>query len=132
MARLSDGQQSLDAAQRAAASFARVGDSRRHANALYFAGFAWYQLRNYDQAEDAYRRALELARKDGDHFGIASNLNGLASVLLRRGDVDGPRRCYAEALVHHAASNHETGRANVLGNFAEFEFNQGNPEQALA
>src|SRR5207302_5732286 len=59
-------------------------------------------------------------------------LNGLASVLLRRGDVEGPRLCDAEALALHAASNHEAGRAAVLGNFAELEFGQGNPEQALA
>jgi tetratricopeptide (TPR) repeat protein len=131
VAEVSDGMSSRDAAERAAVLFDRVANRHRLSSALYYLGFASYQVGKYEEAEASYRRALSIARETGDQPGVARSLNGLASALFVRGDVEGPRRCYAEALALHTAAKNEAGCAAVLGNLAELEFAEGNVEQAL-
>jgi len=131
VAELSDGQRSFEASRHAVALNRHLGDAQYLASALYFLGFAAYQLGKYEEAETAYREALTVAREAGDERRVATSLNGLASALFMRGDIDGPRRCYDEALAVHAATGNDNGRSAVLGNLAELEFAQGDVEKAI-
>ena len=83
-------------------------------------------------SEEALRRSILLASEVGDRRGSAHSTNALAYVLGQRGDVDGARSCYKEALAAHTTLGDDGGRAVALRNLAEFEFAQGNVAEAVA
>ncbi|MEL7060452.1 MAG: protein kinase, partial [Acidobacteriota bacterium] len=71
-----------------------------------------------DDAEPAYRRAIDLYRQVGDRGGAASSLNNLAVLTKRRGRLDEAEDLYRQAEAVYRETSDARGLANTLNNLA--------------
>lgn len=83
------------------------------------------------EAESTLEEALVIARRVDNRRLQAMILNELGTVRSRRGDVDGARSFYAEALAGYIALALERPAASIAGHLAEVEFAAGDAAAAL-
>jgi predicted ATPase/class 3 adenylate cyclase len=88
------------------------------------------RLGRFDEARDAGRAGLEIARACGDRVVQAHLLNNLASVAMDAGDLAEAESLYAQAIDHFNASGHRWGEAGARGNLANLSMTTGRAELA--
>jgi len=121
---------SLAAAQQALALEGAL-DELQQARAKQAAGSALGGLGNADEGERVLEAALDLSRKLDSRRMQALVLGDLGTARSRRGDLEGAKRFYADALAYYTALNLERPAASIAGNLAEVEFAAGNAAAAL-
>jgi predicted ATPase/DNA-binding XRE family transcriptional regulator/tetratricopeptide (TPR) repeat protein len=121
---------SLAAAERALKNGAPLDDLQT-ARAREVAGSALTALGRGDEGEVLLAEALATARRLGNRGLEALLLGDLGTARSRRGDVDGARSFYAEALAHYLPLGLERPAASIAGHLAEVEFAAGDAAAAL-
>jgi adenylate cyclase len=111
--------------------FEQAEDLRGLATSLRIAGNAYSALDRYDDAADALRRGLELARRVGNVEETGGCLVNLGLVALRRGAFDEAVDWNRQALTEFERVAHGSGRATALGNLAEALSAAGRHDEAL-
>ena len=101
------------------------------------AGRAWtnlgliYHFRgDFDNAEAAMRRALEIDTRIGNEFGVARDLGNLALVPEARGDLDTAERMYRESLAIAERIGAGPIIATKLSNLGEIARARGKRDEA--
>ena len=94
----------------------RPGDPNLAFRAATVLGASSARLGRSDEAHRRFRRALELAKKSGSPFDIASALDNLGIIARERGDLDEALRLYREALRKHREVGDAGGAALCLNN----------------
>jgi predicted ATPase/class 3 adenylate cyclase len=131
LAYVTSGQRKHDAAKRAVRLCASVSDARGTARAQGQLAFALLQMGRLDEADATNEQALARARACGDTVNLGTYIETQASIARVRGDIRAARELYAQALAAYKVPGNESGIATALGNIAELEFADGQPEQAL-
>ncbi len=121
----------LAAAERAKSRFAEIGDHLSYARALHLTGAALVGTGSSEMGEHLLQEALTAARALNAPRLVAMALGDIGGARNRRGDADGARDAYAEALAYHRSHGFERQAASIAGNLAEVEFGAGQPEAAL-
>jgi predicted ATPase/DNA-binding XRE family transcriptional regulator len=125
----------LAAVEPAVAAYRALGDERRLATALMRQGDALWAAGELPRAQAALEEALEIDRRVGTARAIATVLTQLATVRCLRGQIAEAREAFGEVLALFERTGPSAGLAGpqaiALTNFAELEFNDGNPERAL-
>ncbi len=106
-------------------------DELQGARARLAAGTALGALSRGDEGEALLERALVSARRLENGRLQALVLGDLGTLRSRRGDIEGARRFYAEALSYYAAQELERPAASIAGHLAEVEFAAGDAAAAL-
>ena len=101
------------------------------ARAEHAAGSAFAAIGKSSKAEALLQKALSAAERLENRRLQALVLSDLGTVHSRRGDVDGARRFYAEALTRYVCLGLERPAASIAGHLAEVEFEAGDPAAAL-
>lgn len=101
------------------------------ARAKQAAGSALGAIGRSAEAEATLEEALLIARRVDNRRLQAMILNELGTARSRRGDVDGARSFYAEALAGYVALELERPAASIAGHLAEVEFAAGDAAAAL-
>ena len=120
-----------------------LGDPRRQGTGLIFLGDVLKRMAVqetdparsrtlYDDAEDAYARALELKRQAGDRRGEAVALNSLGTVRLLLGEFETSRKAFEEAGAIYRELDNPRGQALTLFNLGRLHQSRNDPRQALA
>jgi len=118
-----------EAYQKAAEWFETGGFYSHQAGQLSSVGYTWLVDGDFERAEAAFERALELARLCGNRSVEASAWNLLGELARRRGAWDEARRCYKNALdVYRDIENYNTNIPKA--NLALVELAAGNWEEA--
>ncbi|MBM0256857.1 tetratricopeptide repeat protein [Micromonospora sp. 4G55] len=92
----------------------RQGDRAAEAEANRIVGGAHVRLRRYDEAQEHYRRALELFDGLGDLVGQGFTYRSLGWLSEQQGDVAGALRHDEHALGLFQRAGHVRGEANTL------------------
>jgi predicted ATPase/DNA-binding XRE family transcriptional regulator len=121
---------SLSSARHALKSKALLDDVQT-ARTKPAAGSALGAIGRSAEAESTLEEALVIARRVDNRRLQAMILNELGTVRSRRGDVDGARSFYAEALAGYIALALERPAASIAGHLAEVEFAGGDAAAAL-
>ena len=121
----------LSVAERALARFTALGDSLGRVRAKDLVGSSLVGLGSVDEGERILREALDEARDLPSPRLVAMTLGNLGGARNRRGDFEGAREFYADALAFQRLHGFERQAASVAGNLAEVEFGRGNCEAAL-
>jgi adenylate cyclase len=111
--------------------FERAEDLRGLATSLRIAGNAYVALGRFDEAAEALRRGLELARRVGNVEETGGCLVNLGLDALRRGAFDEAVEWNRQALAEFERVAHGSGRATALGNLAEALSAAGRHDEAL-
>jgi non-specific serine/threonine protein kinase len=130
--------EALAAAERALAAYRHLGERVPAAHVQSVAGMSqWYLGQKHDdeamvaEGESQLREALAAARELGDQRLLAYTLSRSGFVARARGDMAQARALFAEELEAYEAVGAEGGAANAASNFAEAEFQCGDPQAAL-
>jgi predicted ATPase len=121
---------SLAAAQRAMERGDELEELQR-ARAEQAAGSALGALERPAEGETLLESALTRARALRNRRMEALVLGDLGTARSRRGDIEGARTFYAEALACYEALHFERPAASIAGNLAEVEFAAGDAASAL-
>jgi tetratricopeptide (TPR) repeat protein len=119
------------AAAESALAFATELDALQVARAREAAGSALSALGRGDEAETLLGEALATARQLGNRGLEAVLLGDIGTARNRRGDIEGARSYYAEALAHYMPLGLERPAASIAGHLAEVEFAAGDAAAAL-
>jgi predicted ATPase/transcriptional regulator with XRE-family HTH domain len=106
-------------------------DDLQIARAKQLAGSALGAMGRAFEGEKLLGDALAAAQRLDNRRLAALVLGELGTARTRRGDVDGARRFYAEALAYYVALGLERPAASIAGHLAEVEFAAGDPASAL-
>jgi tetratricopeptide (TPR) repeat protein len=87
---------------------------------------------DYDNAESDLAEALDIFRRAGDRWGLASTLWRTADLAVARGDLDHAEAALQEALSVLGATQRERWLASTLAGLAEIALLRGNTEHAAA
>ena len=107
---------------RALVLYKRSGNRYGEAEAVNALGIGYSRLGQIDDAEEQYRKAVELRRAVGNRRGLATSLRNLGSVLSQRGKFDEAATHLEQARTLHAELDDRGGMAaveNELGLLAE-------------
>ena len=107
----------------------RIGEQRWCAITLFSIGRCAAFMRDWQRAENAYRRALPLWLKLEDVFQQAHTLNNLARTLQSLGEAEESLALYKEAMVLFKAVDDPSWLAAVLVNIASVWESLGEPEK---
>ncbi|MEE8523044.1 MAG: CHAT domain-containing tetratricopeptide repeat protein [Thermoanaerobaculia bacterium] len=129
---LGDPVQAVAAFAAAVTTFEELGDLTGQSNAWLNLGLARHlNLERPEEAEDAFRRALALARESGDRFEETRDLFHLGRLLLEQERLDEAEEAFEQCLQVAAVSESTEGRWSAregLGRVAEA---RGQPTVAL-
>jgi predicted ATPase len=87
---------------------------------------------DYGRAADLFIRALELSRRSGLEWWIASSLDNLGYLAYRSGDLEGSCPLTEEAVALRRVAGDAHGLANSLLNLGAVRFAQGDAREALS
>ena len=93
-----DIEMSLDVFREAIELFRELDEQRYLSLAWMGYGVSWMFIGQIDQAEEATRSSLEIARAAGDDAQIQGNLNNLSNIAASRGEWERARELLEEAL----------------------------------
>jgi predicted ATPase/DNA-binding XRE family transcriptional regulator len=125
------GKRKHDAAQRAMRLYESVGDFRGAARAERQRASGLSHVGRLDEARATGARALASSRACEDSWGVAHCLNQLGLIEMSRADFSAGRDLLEQALAGMKALGDDLGTSRGLGNLAELEFADGEPEKAL-
>ena len=120
-----------EAAERAKVRFTDLGDELGYARALHLTGASLVGIGSLEEGERLLAESLTIARALDAPRLVAMALGDIGGARNRRGDADGARDAYAEALAYHRSHGFERQAASIAGNLAEVEFGGGQTEAAL-
>jgi serine phosphatase RsbU (regulator of sigma subunit) len=103
----------------------RLGQSER------FAGHVHHDQGRYDEAEAAYRRALEVFERADDPVRLAETTNDLAILAKTRGDFPAAVAHHRQALASFQALGMERAEANALHGLGIVYSHMGRYDEAL-
>jgi len=130
-ARFLHGQPKQDCIDKALALYEKIGDVRGVAYVLRSQAYGFLQMGKLDDMNEAIGKAITALRRLGDDVGVASCLSLQGLSAYNRRDFAASRKFFAQALAAYRALGDEAAIANVLGNYAEVEFADHHPDQAL-
>ncbi|HEY0501961.1 MAG TPA: protein kinase [Lysobacter sp.] len=107
---------------RALVLYKRSGNRYGEAETANALGIGYARLGQSDDAEEQYRKAVELRRAVGNRRGLATSLRNLGNILSQRGKFDEAAAVLEQARAQHAALGDRGGLAaveNELGLLAE-------------
>ncbi len=125
--RYADAAQKLD---RAGEIFTALGDRDGMAQVLHFRGTTATHQREFQAAEELYRRALDISRELGDHARTASLLSNLGILARMQGRYDEARKLNEEALTLRRTSGDKWAIAVSLNNLGNVAIDQGCYDEA--
>jgi predicted ATPase/DNA-binding XRE family transcriptional regulator len=108
-----------------------VLDDLQFARAEHAAGSALAAIGKASDGEALLERALTAAKRLGNRRLQALVISDLGTARSRRGDMDGARRFYAEALTLYVSLGLERPASSIAGHLAEVEFEAGDAAAAL-
>lgn len=118
--------------EQAAATYEQLGDSAALSNTLLNMALAWHRNLGREQdAEAAYRRALELARASGDRSEEVQDLFYLGGLLLETGRLDEAELAFESCLEVAEASGSAEGRWSALAGLGRTAAARVRPHRAL-
>lgn len=106
-------------------------DELQLARARQTAGSALGALGRGSEGDALLEKALAAARRLDNRRLQALALGDLGTARSRRGDIEGARTFYAQALAFYVAAGLERPAASIAGNLAEVEFAAGDAAAAL-
>jgi predicted ATPase len=121
----------LEAAERALSLFEVSGDLRGRIEALVRVGRAYAFMRQYDRAQVALARAIELAHEYGNRRLETHVLYETAIAAAQCDDFDEAKRLYAEVAPRLREDGERRLSSVALLNLAEVEFATGDPAGAI-
>ncbi|MBV8164021.1 MAG: hypothetical protein JOZ91_07115 [Candidatus Eremiobacteraeota bacterium] len=130
-ARFLQGQPKQGCIDKALALYERIGDARGAAYVLRSQAYSLLQMGKLDETNEAIGKAVAALRRLGDEVGVASCLSLQGLSAYNKHDFAAGRKYYAQALAAYRELGDEAAIANVLGNYAEVEFADNHPDQAL-
>ena len=129
---LGDPVQAVAAFEQAAAAYERLGDPAALSNATLNLALAWHlNLGRPDDAEAAYRKALELARGSGDRAEEIQDLFYLGRLLLDLGRLEDAETVFAACLEVASAAGSAEGRWSALFGLGRVTSERGQKHAAL-
>ena len=96
-----------------------------------YLGVTYAKLGRYQEAEDALRRRLGVARTREDFQGQIYGLNNLGTVLLQRGNFEAAQETLTEALRIARSVKNQEGEGLTLSNFGLLAATKGNYLEAI-
>ena len=93
-------------------------------------GIMLAELGEFEAAEDAFAKALELARELGDPVRVGTTLSNLGNLAQFRGDFPEARRLITAAVDSYAGTGSERNRAIATSNLGIVEFRDGDLAEA--
>lgn len=94
-------------------------------------GVAYSVQGDFEKAETAHLKALNMAQENGDSFEIGNRFSNLAIVRAQKGDYPGAIEYYNQALEMFTLVGKRSGIANVLANLGLTYRNMGNFRMAV-
>ena len=111
--------------------YQRIGDLAGEGATYDYLGVAYAKLGRYQEAEDALRRRVGIARTRQDFQGQIYGLNNLGTVLLQAGYPDGAEKTFTEALSIARSVKSQAGEGLSLSNLGLATAAQGNYSEAI-
>lgn len=115
----------------AAQIYDQIGDFQSVGRVYDFIGLGYAALGDYQNAEEALRRRVSVARDNKDLPGQIYGLNNIGTVLLRRGSIAGARTTFDEALAIARNINNVEGIGLSLSNLGLAAFGDRDYNQAI-
>jgi len=106
--------------------FERIGDTRGTCVLLRYLGVLAFRIKEIAQAENLFRKALQIAKENNYEGMIAETKNLQGSVARRQGDLETARQLYAEACKGYEATGDLIRLTGVLLNIGKLELEVGN------
>ena len=129
---LGDPVRAVAAFEEAAAAYERLGDAAALSNATLNLALAWHlNLGRPDDAEVAYRKALELARTSGDRAEEIQDLFYLGRLLLDLGRLDEAEAVFEECLEASETAGSAEGRWSAVYGLGRILTERGQKLEAL-
>ena len=101
-----------------------------HAAAHHNIGVLLNNLKRYDEAEEAFRRSIEIGVQLGDERGVAMALNSLGGVLQRQGRFDEAEKEFRDSIEIDEKLGNKRGMAMTLNSLGGVLQRQGRFEAA--
>ena len=111
--------------------YQRVGDLQAVGLTYDYLGVTYAKLGRYQQAEDALRRRLGIARTRQDFLGQIYGLNNLGTALLQSGNFRGARESFTEAVKIARSIENEPGEGLSLSNLGLAAAGEGKYLEAI-
>ncbi|MGZ4354133.1 MAG: BTAD domain-containing putative transcriptional regulator, partial [Gaiellaceae bacterium] len=93
-------------------------------------GIMLAELGEFDAAQDAFARALELARELGDPVRVGTTLSNLCNLAQFRGDIPEARRLITAAIDSFSGDEQERNHVIAMSNLGSIEFRDGDLVEA--
>jgi CHAT domain-containing protein/Tfp pilus assembly protein PilF len=114
----------------AESGYARLNDTRGRAEAQTGLGYLLLSREDYDAAEEAFSRALQVHESVGDLRPAAMARVRLGDARFLRGDTAAARNTYLEAIAAYRSVEDPVGQAVAEGALAELDLHSGAAAQA--
>jgi tetratricopeptide (TPR) repeat protein len=122
--------QAIAAWQEAARIYQALGDTQGQARAYSAISATFAALGDYDQAEQAIRQRIAIARDSDDLIGASYGLNNLGTLYLNRARLDPAQEIFAEALRLAQIAEHNGSLGLSLSNLGLVALQQEDYETA--
>ena len=93
-------------------------------------GIMLAELGEFDAAQDAFTRALELARELDDPVRVGTTLSNLCNLAQFRGDIAEARRLITAAIDSYSGAEQERNHVIAMSNLGSIEFRDGDLVEA--
>ncbi|HEY9635715.1 MAG TPA: tetratricopeptide repeat protein [Coleofasciculaceae cyanobacterium] len=111
--------------------YQELGDFQGLSLTYDYLGVTYAKLGRYQQAEDALRRRLGVARTQEDFQGQIYGLNNLGTLLLQAGRLDAAQATFTEALTIARSVKNQEGEGLTLSNLGLVAATSGNYFEAI-
>ncbi len=111
--------------------YQKIGDFQALGLTYEYLGVTYAKLGLYQQAEDALRRRIGLARSQEDFQGQIYGLNNLGTVFLQSGNLKAARETFTEALKIARTLKNQEGEGLSLSNLGLVAAEEGNYFEAI-
>jgi len=125
-------EQAIQYWQQAIELYRRVGEVSSQGRVYDLLGITYIDLGQLDQAENAFRRSLGIARDENNTIRQIYGYNNVGQVILQRGQTREAEQSFAEALRLARSIKHRPGQGLSLSNLGLATYAQGNYRNAIA